>query len=602
MRHLFIILICVAFIKGYSSNEHRNDLDSIIRLPLDTLKRAVSKSNQLDFVDSTLVHITLLDPEEDLFTPSFFAVNSGLYKFPIILDVDDYGWVSKNVMVNHQELFFEKDTTPRLTAEYDHGYPSTHWFNAVFNRNIGSSMLYSSFARRASEPLYNNTRATRSNFSIGSHIPLREHVNITLSYFRNEAFIEENGGISNIDSIATVELFDASTLLSNLTTAKNNIFNQKAVVLQEITLQTWQKDSVLPNKSRLIFSLESSISENRYSFELNEADIDGEFFSEALLDTTQTFDSIGFKKIEINPELKFSSSLNKFFSIGLHKQQHDKALLNNSFVYFKLSNLLKGKLFLISGKYYFENYWTGNYDISLDTDWGLNNKRKKNNRKINVFSQLNYKEQLPSYLFLNYFGNHFSWNNDFNPIQKLTFKTVFDFPNIVSKVDFNYQNIQNYIYLNDQSTPQQSPENIHIGKVHLKNKIGNKWVSLYNGIGFQWASSDVIRIPHLFCRNSLVFNFNYHHVPFSFGTTFNFFSKYKGLNYNPAIRHYHLGKQEVGGTPVIDLFMAARLGPADLYIKYDNSFYHFNRNLFLGESYPIYKSYLRFGLKWNLLN
>ena len=94
MRHLFIILICVAFIKGYSSNEHRNVLDSIIRLPLDTLKRAVSKSNQLDFVDSTLVHITLLDPEEDLFTP-LFAVNSGLYKFPIILDVDDYGWVSK---------------------------------------------------------------------------------------------------------------------------------------------------------------------------------------------------------------------------------------------------------------------------------------------------------------------------------------------------------------------------------------------------------------------------------------------------------------------------------------------------------------------------
>jgi hypothetical protein len=48
--------------------------------------------------------------------------------------------------------------------------------------------------------------------------------------------------------------------------------------------------------------------------------------------------------------------------------------------------------------------------------------------------------------------------------------------------------------------------------------------------------------------------------------------------------------------------MAARLGPADLYAKYDNSFYTLNRNLFLGDNYPIYKSYVRFGLKWRLKN
>ena len=86
------------------------------------------------------------------------------------------------------------------------------------------------------------------------------------------------------------------------------------------------------------------------------------------------------------------------------------------------------------------------------------------------------------------------------------------------------------------------------------------------------------------------------------GSTLNFFSKYVGLNYNPAIRYYYLGDKTVGGTPVVDFFLASRLGPADIYIKYDNTFYSLNRNLFIGENYPVTNSFLRFGLKWNLTN
>jgi hypothetical protein len=91
-------------------------------------------------------------------------------------------------------------------------------------------------------------------------------------------------------------------------------------------------------------------------------------------------------------------------------------------------------------------------------------------------------------------------------------------------------------------------------------------------------------------------------VPFNFGSTFSFFNQYIGLNYNPAIRHYYLGNQTVGGTPVVDFFIASRLGPADIYVKYDNALYNLKKDLFLGENYPVTFSLLRFGLKWNLIN
>tara|TARA_Y100001934_G_C12364667_1_gene782750 strand:- start:3188 stop:3367 length:180 start_codon:yes stop_codon:yes gene_type:complete len=58
----------------------------------------------------------------------------------------------------------------------------------------------------------------------------------------------------------------------------------------------------------------------------------------------------------------------------------------------------------------------------------------------------------------------------------------------------------------------------------------------------------------------------------------------------------------VGGIPVVDFFLASRLGPADLYIKYVNAMYSLKNELFIGENYPITNSFFRLGLKWNLTN
>jgi len=176
------------------------------------------------------------------------------------------------------------------------------------------------------------------------------------------------------------------------------------------------------------------------------------------------------------------------------------------------------------------------------------------------------------------------------------------FNSITTIVDVEIQNVSNYIYFDGNSLPQQTDKNITAGKIHVKNQFGKKIIRIYSGIGTQSSTSELIRIPMFFSRNTISLNFKYRSVPLTLGGTASYFSKSRRLNYNPSIRHYHLGENMAGGTAVIDWFMAARLGPADLYAKYDNSFYTLNRNLFLGDNYPIYKSYVRFGLKWRLKN
>ena len=103
--------------------------------------------NILKSLDTVLVSSTLLDPEEDIFIPSFFAVNSGLYKFPIILDLDDLGWVSKHLMQTYSKLEFKSDTTPSIEAKYDQAYANTHWFTASFDRMVGKSKITSKISQ-----------------------------------------------------------------------------------------------------------------------------------------------------------------------------------------------------------------------------------------------------------------------------------------------------------------------------------------------------------------------------------------------------------------------------------------------------------------------
>ena len=64
-------------------------------------------------------------------------------------------------------------------------------------------------------------------------------------------------------------------------------------------------------------------------------DFKSDFFSNSFLDTTETFDSIGFRKINIQPMLRLGgmheNKSSTSFDIGIHEEMNNKSVLNNSY-------------------------------------------------------------------------------------------------------------------------------------------------------------------------------------------------------------------------------------------------------------------------------
>ena len=578
------------------------NIDSTTTEVLDTQKLVIINPEIIENIDTLIISSTLLSPEEDVFTPSLYSVGSGLYNFPIKIDLNDYGWFSKNIMLTYEHIKFNSDTVPKLISKYDHANNSAHWFTAKFDRMIGKSKLSVKLNRNSQKNLYPSSIKEGSigkkfNFLIGSEIPLLDNYVLTLSYFRNQASIKDNGGYSDADSILSNYKFNEIFLRSNLSSASNfsSIFSQKASVLQKLKIGP-----------AINMDLKSSFEENKFSFTLLEEGISSNFFSNIFLDSTETFDSVGFKKIVIRPLLKLGKLKKKgqpILTFGANKEFNDKSILNNSYTQGKLNFEVFKNPVSVSGKYHFENIWKGNYTLKSN----INLLFKKESRDTIIYiSQINlnldFKNELPSYLFINYFGNHFKWENNFQPIKNIKFQTDFKLKKLNGLISFEVQNISNYIYFNENSIPEQTQENITAGNFSLKKQLRIKNIKLFSGIGYQFSTSNLIRVPSFYTRNNLVYQFKLRKVPFNVGSNFSYFNKYIGLNYNPALRHYYLGNQTVGGTPVVDFFMASRLGPADVYIKYENVFYSFKTDLFLGENYPVTFSLLRLGLRWNLIN
>jgi hypothetical protein len=131
------------------------------------------------------------------------------------------------------------------------------------------------------------------------------------------------------------------------------------------------------------------------------------------LDSTETFDSIGFRKIVIKPLVKVGNLKKKgvpFLILGVNKEINDKNVLNDSYAQGKLNFEIFKTPTSILGKYHLENIWKGNYNIESNTTLILKRKIGDTIKHISKIDfNVNYKKELPSYLFMNYFGNHFQW-------------------------------------------------------------------------------------------------------------------------------------------------------------------------------------------------
>lgn len=558
-------------------------------------KAQIGRSTEFEKrIDSSLVNSVFFVPNENAFTPKFYGINGGLNQFSVQPLLMDYGWYSSLFSDSYEELSFVSDSIPSFEARYDYGMSLTHWFGVDFYRPVGESSLFLKFNRNFSDPLYDNTEVESANLVLGSAIQFHKNYTMSVGYFRNQAVKSESGGIASIEEYKSAEVLNDLSVSTLLGTAKNDVFNNGLIVNQNIVLKTNTDTSGVP-RSEFGVRVNSKIEEHRYTFSMGETDIDSGYFNNVFLDTTNTFDSIGFRKVVIRPSLYWLAvDTSKSFEIGYEKHLYDFSILSRSNIFASGLFNLKTNRVRLSGTYHLESFWKNNYSMLVE----VSRKIKKNDLEFSLKSE----KKSPEYLFSSFSGNHFKWNNDFDPVEMQTAKLKFTWDKIHTSIEGELNHVSNHIYFDELSTTVQSSSQVVISRLRLFNVIGSRMLKFTTGVVGQFSNSDFIRIPNLYSRNTLAFNFSVRKVPLSLGGIFTYYTSYKGLNYNPAIRHYNLSNSTVGGFPVLDLFFVARVGTADLYVKYDNLFFEAGgRDMFIGENTPLAKQFLHFGLKWKLL-
>lgn len=232
--------------------------------------------------------------------------------------------------------------------------------------------------------------------------------------------------------------------------------------------------------------------------------------------------------------------------------------------------------------------------------------------------------RMPNFNFLLYqsdYGNY-NWQHtgDFNKINNNGFQFDLEsrvFGNLMAK----YTSLDNYTYFaSDPSEtvvegseqafirPFQEGGTINIIKIKYGKEFKWKGFALNNTVMYQDVSqtNNVLNVPQLVTRNTLYYsNFGFKKaLYFQTGVTLKYFTAYKADAYNPVLgEFYSQNQEELGGFPMLDFFINAKVQQTRLFLKAE----HFNSsfsdsNFYAAPNYPYRDFVIRFGLVWNFFS
>ncbi len=267
------------------------------------------------------------------------------------------------------------------------------------------------------------------------------------------------------------------------------------------------------------------------------------------------------------------------------------------------------------------------YTLAGDlTDYRLNGKAGyRLSGKHHVWAGIHSSSAMPDFNTLLYQSEYsnFNWQNDgifeSQKVNSLQFGMDSDlFGNFLAQ----YATIDNYTYFASGASEEQiadRQENAFVKPFqetnsvnHLKVKYSKefrlgKW-ALNNTLMYQNVSqsSPVLNVPDLVSRNTLYYSSDVFKKAMFLqaGITFKYFTSYYMDAYNPLLSEFYVqNREELGGFPMLDFFINARVRQTRIYLKAEHFNSSFTGNTFYSApDYPYRDFVIRFGLVWNFFS
>ena len=244
----------------------------------------------------------------------------------------------------------------------------------------------------------------------------------------------------------------------------------------------------------------------------------------------------------------------------------------------------------------------------LDVDGNIQTRFKLGKDTVIIAAEGFFRNTSPSYLLQKYISNHFIWENDFGKTRSFRVGGRLHIPWTKTDISAGVENVQNYIFFNSSSMPQQYGGSVQLFSMALEQKLRFGIWNWNNTLTYQVTSnSDVIPLPAFALYSNMFIEFEAFKVlSMQIGIDCDYYTKYKGLSYQPATMQFHVqgaDPVDVGNFLFANAYINAKIKKTRFFIVWS----HFNQGLFTSNyfsmpHYPVDPRQLRFGLSIDFAN
>ncbi len=479
------------------------------------------------------------------------------------------------------------------------------------SRNLNLSIAYKGLRSLGK---YVNDLASTGNFKFTtSYITSNKRYSANFHYASQDIFNNENGGIIDNENFTSgdSQFKDRARLEVYLDDA-NTMFKGKRYFIDHAF-----RINKNENSNNVYLEHQFSYETKFYEFKKNtETDRFGDsYLTSNYVDLTKN--NTMYNKLGATFSNSLIGKFNFFVEDFQYNYFYNRYIISNNQIIVPNSN--NNKLNAVGGKYFYNKNKIFGYalfskgiskqtfstlDISAKYNWSEKNNFSFQYLNISKVPDMNYT--LYQSDFINY-----NWFNSFKNEKINTLKIIANTQWLNAEAQISTLNDYLYFSNNDAAneqilvTPKQYEGTINYLSIKASKEIKFwKW-SLDNTVLYQQVAQNenVLNVPQIVTRNSLYFTDQLFKkaMLLQTGVTFQYFSKYNANAYNPLISEFYVqNNQKIGGYPLIDFFVNARVQQARIFLKAE----HFNssfsgNNHYSAPNYPYKDFIVRFGLVWN---
>ena len=526
----------------------------------------------------------------------------------------------------------------RLTAD----------FAGNVNRRIGIGgkldYLYSKGAYEA--------QATK-DFSFGFSFYYTGDRYETQAFYNHYWFLnKENGGITNdlyitnpAELQAGVNKIESKSIPTNLTAAHSRINGDELFMTHALKLGYWKTEQVNDTLTREVyvpltrFIYSFDLQHTRHLFMNSNASQGDKFWENRYLDPSGTMDNTYMNMMTNSFGVELIEGFRNWAKFGLSafiSYQIQKYHQTTAYESAELTETDKEYLTPLPPNYYIpptatkNQLWVGGRlqkdkgtllryaanvrfglvgDVAGDVelDGGISTRFKLFGDSVKIAANAEFQNKAQPYLLQKYISNHFAWDNDFGKTRHYKISGELNIPWTNTTLSAGVENIQNMVYFNSESLPQQYGGNIQVFGAKLEQKLRFGILNWNNTIYYQKSSnSDILPLPELTIYSNLFLKFiAFRVLKLNIGVDMDYYTAYKGLNYQPATMSFTQQKEDikVGNYPFFNAYVSARLYQTRFYILYSHvNQGWFSKNYFVLPHYPMNPRRLEFGLSVDFSN